>query len=53
MWGDDHLTIKTLWNRWGKIIAKKHGICECPLLTSGVGTDFGLGRQQKNFRESN
>ena len=41
MWGDDHLTIKTLWSeaghyrsRWGKIIAKKHGICECPLLTS-------------------
>ena len=57
---DDHLTLKTLWsksghyrNRWGKIIAKKHGICGCPLLTSGVGTDFGLGRQQKNFREWN
>ena len=37
MWGDDHLTIKTLWseaghyrNRWGKIIAKNMGFVNGP-----------------------
>ena len=39
MWGDDHLTIKTLWSeaghyrsRWGKIIAKNMGFVNAPYL---------------------
>ncbi len=52
MWGDDHLTIKTLWNRWGKIIAKNMGFVNAPyllvaseLILDWVGSKKILGSQ--------